>query len=163
MPIVKCKICSKEFYGKPFFLKQGNAKYCSKKCMHIGSRTGKIVKCHSCDKEVYKTKKALRVSKSKTYFCTKSCQTKWRNSVFIGPKHVNWKDGRFSYKSVMLRNKVPKICKLCKNKDSRVLAVHHLDHNKKNNDLLNLAWLCHNCHFLVHHDKETKKYMEALV
>ena len=163
MSIVKCLICHKEFYGKPYFLKIGQAKYCSEVCMRIGSRTGKIVNCHACGKEVYKTKKALRVSKSKTYFCTKSCQTKWRNSIFVGPKHANWIDGRNSYKSVMLRNKVPKICKLCKNVDSRVLAVHHLDHNRKNSSLSNLIWLCHNCHFLVHHDKETIKRMEALV
>ncbi len=163
MPIVKCLICLKEFYGKPYFLKIGQAKYCSQKCMRLASRTGKVVTCHSCGKEVYKTKKALRVSKSKTYFCTKSCQTKWRNSVFVGPKHANWIDGRNSYKSVMLRNKVPKICKLCKNKDSRVLAVHHLDHDRKNSNLSNLIWLCHNCHFLAHHDKETIKYMETLV
>src|ERR1035437_3421885 len=109
MPIVKCKICSKEFYGKPYHIKIGYAKYCSKKCMCIGSRTGKIVQCHSCGKEVYKTKKALRVSKSKTYFCTKSCQTKWRNSVFIGPKHANWKNGLSAYRSVLSRHKVPKI------------------------------------------------------
>ena len=163
MPIVKCLICKKEFYGKPFFLRNGYAKYCSQKCMHLGSRTGKMVNCYACGKEVYKTKKALRVSKSKTYFCTKSCQTKWRNSVFVGSKHANWKNGRYSYKSVMLRNKVPKICKLCKNKDARVLAVHHLDHNRENSSLSNLVWLCHNCHFLVHHDKETSKNMEILV
>ena len=163
MPIVKCLICKREFYGKPYFLRIGQAKYCSQACMRIGSRTGKIVNCHACGKEVYKTKKALRVSKSKTYFCTKSCQTKWRNSIFVGPKHANWIDGRNSYKSVMLRNKVPKICKLCKNVDSRVLAVHHIDHNRKNRSLSNLIWLCHNCHFLVHHDKETIKRMEALV
>ncbi len=163
MPIVECKICSKKFYGKPFFLKRGHAKYCSQKCMRVGSRTGRIVNCHSCGKEVYKTQKALKGSKSKMYFCTKSCQTKWRNSVFIGPKHANWKSGRYSYKSVMLRNKVPKICKICKNKDGRVLAVHHLDKNKKNNNLSNLIWLCHNCHFLVHHNKETIKNMETLV
>ena len=164
MPIVECKICSMKFYGKPFFLKRGHAKYCSQKCMRAGSRTGKVVKCHSCNKEVYKTKKALRVSKSKTYFCTKSCQTKWRNSVFIGPKHANWKDGLHSYRSTMSRHKVPKICKLCKTTDSRVLAVHHIDRNKKNSSISNLVWLCHNCHFLVHHDKdEEKKFMEALV
>lgn len=164
MPIVLCKICSKEFYGKPFFLKRGQAKYCSQECMRVGSKTGKIVKCHSCDKSVYKTQKALRVSKSKTYFCTKSCQTKWRNSVFVGPRHANWKDGKHSYKSVILRNKIPKFCKLCKNNDYRVLAVHHIDQNRKNNSISNLVWLCHNCHHLVHHDKEEKqKFMETLV
>jgi len=154
MPIVKCKICSKDFYGKPFFLKQGHAKYCSQVCMRIGSKTGKIVKCHSCNKEVYKTKKALRVSKSKNYFCTKSCQTKWRNSVFVGSKHANWKEGRFAYRSVLGRYKVEKICGICKTTDFRILAVHHIDHDRKNNSVSNLAWLCHNCHFLLHHYKD---------
>lgn len=161
--MVKCLICHKEFYGKPYFLKIGQAKYCSQVCMRIGSRTGKIMNCHACGKEVYKTQKALKGSKSKTYFCTKSCQTKWRNSVFIGPKHANWKNGRHSYRSVMLRNKVPKICKLCKNEDSRVLAVHHIDKNRGNSNLSNLVWLCYNCHFLVHYHKDIKKYMETLV
>lgn len=164
MPIVLCKICSKKFYGKPFFLKRGHAKYCSQECMRIGSRTGKIVKCSLCDKEVYKTKKALRVSKSKTYFCTKSCQTKWRNSIFIGAKHSNYKNGLYSYRSVLSRHKVPKVCKLCKTNDVRLLAVHHIDHIRNNNSISNLVWLCHNCHFLVHHDKdEEKKFMETLV
>lgn len=163
MPIVECKICYKKFYGKPFFLKQGHAKFCSDKCMRVSRKTGKMVNCHSCGKEVYKTQKALNGSKSGTYFCTKSCQTKWRNSVFIGSKHANWKNGKHSYRSVMSRNKVPKICKLCKNEDSRVLIVHHLDHNRENSDLSNLIWLCCNCHFLVHHDKETIKCMETLV
>jgi hypothetical protein len=164
MPIVACKICSKEFYGKPCFLKKGQAKYCSQVCMRLGSKTGKIVKCHSCEKEVYKTKKALRVSKSKTYFCTKSCQTKWRNSVFIGPLHANWKEGKFAYRSVLGRHKVPKVCGICKTIDTRILAVHHIDHNRKNNSISNLAWLCHNCHFLLHHDKKIEqKFMEALV
>ena len=164
MPLVKCKICSKEFYGKPYFLKMGQAKYCSQQCMHIGSKTGKIVKCHSCSKEVHKTQKALRVSKSKTYFCTKSCQTKWRNSVFIGSKHANWKEGKFAYRSVLGRNKIPRICVLCRTDDSRVLAVHHIDKDRKNNNVNNLAWLCNNCHFLVHHyEKELQKFMETLV
>ena len=157
MPMVECKICSKKFYGKPFFIKIGQAKYCSRTCMRIGSKTGKVMKCHSCGKEVYKTKKALRLSKSKTYFCTKSCQTKWRNSVFVGPLHANWKDGRHSYKSVMLRYKIPKVCGICKTKDSRVLAVHHIDRDKKNSSISNLAWLCHNCHFLLHHYKDIEK------
>lgn len=132
--------------------------------MRIGSKTGKIVECHSCGKKVYKTQKALRVSKSKTYFCTKSCQTKWRNSVFVGSKHANWKEGKFAYRSVLGRNKIPKICALCKTKDSRVLAVHHIDKNRTNNNVNNLAWLCNNCHFLVHHyEKELQKFMETLV
>ncbi|MBI4281264.1 HNH endonuclease [Candidatus Uhrbacteria bacterium] len=35
-------------------------------------------------------------------------------------------------------------------KNNRVLLVHHIDENRKNNVLSNLVWLCRNCHFLVH-------------
>lgn len=152
MPLLrKCVTCKKEFKVKPFFVRSGNGKYCSAPCFHESMKSGKIVSCHSCGKNVYKTLKALRVSKSKTYFCTKSCQTRWRNSVFIGVKHANWIDGKYSYRGVMERNKIPPICYLCKTKDKRVLAVHHVDRNKKNNTVENLMWLCHNCHHLAHY------------
>lgn len=32
----------------------------------------------------------------------------------------------------------------------RILGVHHIDRNKKNNDLSNLEVLCPNCHSLEH-------------
>jgi hypothetical protein len=52
---------------------------------------------------------------------------------------------------------------LCSTKDERVLAVHHIDHNRLNNKLDNLAWLCHNCHHLVHHDNvEKHRFLEKL-
>lgn len=58
-----------------------------------------------------------------------------------------------------MRQSIPKICRLCKTKDIRVLAVHHIDKNRKNNKISNLAWLCHNCHLLVHHyDAERNKF-----
>lgn len=165
MPLIKkCKICRKEFETKNFWIKKGWGKYCSTTCQYKGRRNGKYVSCFGCEKEIYRTKRDLGRSKSKKYFCTKSCQTNWRNSVFVGPKHANYTTGIFSYRSVLTRHKVPQICCLCKTKDTRVLAVHHIDKNRLNNKLENLAWLCHNCHFLVHHyDDERKKFMVAIV
>lgn len=151
MTVVSCKICAKKFNAKPFWIKKGYGKYCSPKCQYEGRKNGKLVPCHICGKEAYKTQKELRVSKSKKYFCTKSCQTRWRNSEFTGNKHANWKTGAHAYRSVLKRHKVPQICGLCRTRDPRILAVHHIDRNRRNNDLGNLIWLCHNCHFLVHH------------
>jgi len=31
------------------------------------------------------------------------------------------------------------------------LVIHHIDHNHRNNDPVNLQTLCHNCHHLFHH------------
>ena len=103
-------------------------------------------------------------SKSKKYFCGKSCQTKWRNAEFVGPKHANWKHGEASYQSILCRNGIKKECVLCKTTDFRVLATHHIDHDHKNNELENLTFLCHNCHHLVHHHKEEReRLMVAIV
>lgn len=164
MPNVACKICKKKFYAKPHWLKQGWGKYCSSVCQYEGRKQGKIIKCFICDTERYRPKGVLKKSKSGKYFCGKSCQTRWRNIVFTGEKHANWKHGKYAYRSVLARHNVEKICTLCATKDKRVLAVHHIDHNHANNILKNLTWLCHNCHFLVHHDiKEQKKLKEYLV
>jgi len=152
MPIVDCKVCSKKFYAKPFILKKGFGKFCSAACQHIGKRNGKIVECSICKKKVYKPLRALLRSKSKKYFCGKSCQTIWRNTIaFIGPKHANWKGGESAYRDILIRSKIPQTCKKCETKDKRILAAHHVDKNKKNNSIENLIWLCHNCHYLIHH------------
>ena len=164
MPQVKCKKCEKKFYAKPSWLKNGHGIYCSPACQYLGVRKGRTVACFICGVKVYKSPQTLRRSKSKKYFCSKSCQTKWRNSVFIGPRHANWIHGQQAYRSVLSRSGVVKMCSLCFVKDGRVMATHHIDQNRKNNKLNNLAWLCHNCHFLVHHyDVERQKLMEVLV
>lgn len=164
MPIQICRTCSVNFYAKPFLIKKGWGKYCSSKCQYLGRRKGRNICCYVCNKEVYRNRKALTQSKSGNYFCGKSCQTKWRNSEFIGPKHANWRHGGACYKSVLTRNNVSKMCNLCKTTDERLLAVHHIDRDHKNNKLENLAWLCHNCHHLVHHDKsERERFMVAIV
>ncbi|MBU6388438.1 HNH endonuclease [Patescibacteria group bacterium] len=157
MAIVACKKCGKEFYAKPSWLKIGFGKYCSADCHHASMKNGEEVPCAICGKLSYKTQKGLKGSKSGKYFCSKSCQTLWRNQLYIGPAHKNFKTGEFVYRGVIERANIPKICRLCKTIDYRVLAVHHIDKNRKNNELENLAWLCHNCHFLVHHDRSERE------
>ncbi|OGI64187.1 hypothetical protein A2914_00585 [Candidatus Nomurabacteria bacterium RIFCSPLOWO2_01_FULL_41_21] len=163
MPIVKCNLCSKSFFGKLSAIKKGWAKYCSSFCQYEARKKGKTLPCHICGKKTYKQVKQLTKSKSGKFFCGKSCQTVWRNQYFVGIKHHNWKTGLFVYRSLLTRHKTPKICILCKSRDRRVLAVHHIDKNRKNNKVSNLAWLCNNCHFLVHHYKdESLKFKKNL-
>ncbi len=155
MTQVKCKICQRDFEAKQSRLQKGWAKYCSKYCQYESQKVGKILECTTCSKEIYRNNKDQSRSKSKKYFCSKTCQTSWRNSVlYSGSDHSNWAGGESSYRSRLLRSKRQKICEKCLNIDVRVLAVHHKDKNRKNNTLSNLIWLCHNCHYLVHHDKK---------
>ena len=108
--------------------------------------------CSWCGKHVYRNIKDQARSHSKTFYCSKSCQTKWRNSVlFVGSKHSNWVSGESSYRAALKRTDVLQICSKCSTDDKRVLAVHHRDRDRTNNVVTNLIWLCHNCHYLVHH------------
>ncbi len=149
--IRKCRVCGNSFETKPYFVRRGQGNFCSIACRAQAMRRGKVVKCSTCKKQIYRKPRLLRLSKSKTYFCNKSCQTKWRNQFFVGKKHTNWRNGRSVYKTVLRRLGREKICVLCKTKDERILAVHHIDRVRTNVDPENLAYLCHNCHFLVHH------------
>ncbi len=165
MPLIRnCKLCDTKFETKPSAVANGCGKYCSRECGHKAQRKGKDMECYLCGKYSYKSKTNLGRSKSGKFFCSKSCQTKWRNQEFAGPKHANWKGGRASYRELLERNNIPKICNLCKIGDERVMSAHHIDRNRKNNCVENLAWLCHNCHHLVHHHKdEQDKFMAVLV
>ncbi len=164
MPIVPCNVCTTSFYSKPSALKQGNGKYCSVACYKTARPTGKNMPCDICGRISYKQNKDLRRSKSGKFFCSKSCQTCWRNQLYVAERHKNFTTGQSSYRAVMNRANLPQVCGLCKTIDKRILAVHHIDKNRKNNKLENLAWLCHNCHFLVHHyEGERKTFMAAIV
>jgi len=158
MPCVKCAICKTGFYAKPFLLNHGWGKYCSRACQFKGQMKGKIVQCFTCGGCVYKGPRALRNSKSGKFFCNKSCQTIWRNSVVnIGENHSSWKDGNASYRKVLKRTGVVRACVSCDKDDKRILQVHHKDHNRSNNSVKNLVWLCLNCHHLVHRHPGTVK------
>lgn len=158
-----CKTCKNSFLARDSHVSRGWGIFCSAKCKHIGMRNRTTKYCYICDEILYRTNTQVKNSKSGKFFCSKSCQTKWRNSVYSGSKHLGWKDGFSTYRKDLLRSGVLQICALCKEKDLRVLAVHHLDENHSNNSLENLLWLCHNCHYLVHHDKLEKLRFEDTI
>lgn len=155
MPQGKCKICHKKFYVKPSHLERGWGKYCSKKCQSKAQLKGKYINCASCMKKIWRTPADFRKSKSKDFFCSKSCQTIWRNKIYSGPKHSNWAGGESTYRKTLIENGIPQICFRCGGKDQRVLTVHHKNKDRKNNKIKNLIWLCLNCHYLVHRYNES--------
>ena len=157
MPNVKCLICGKEFYVKPSHQKLGWGKYCSAFCRTKSQLNGKTVQCFICDKNVYRSLKDLRSSKSQKFFCGKKCQTIWRNSVlYSGINHVNWKHGKSAYRRILRSTGKKEICTLCRIDDVRIIIVHHIDKDRENNTIENLIWLCQNCHYLVHHFNEAQ-------
>ena len=156
MPDIVCKICGKGFYSKQNWIKRGWGKYCSKKCQYEGQKRGKLVNCFTCSKEVYKSLEDIKNSKSGNFFCS--------NNIYVGPMHANWRTGISIYRKLLIKTNKQQLCTFCKNDDKRILAVHHIDRNRKNNELTNLIWLCHNCHYLIHHyNRDREKLMEMLV
>lgn len=126
MPTVKCRRCDKDFYVKLNRLEKGWGRYCSNECKHISLQTGDIRACVTCGKGTYKSRKDQRRSMSGNFFCSKSCQTVWRNSVLhIGSDHTNWRTGINVYRDILKRTGVSQVCTKCKTEDARVLAVHH--------------------------------------
>jgi 5-methylcytosine-specific restriction endonuclease McrA len=57
----------------------------------------------------------------------------------------------------MRRSDRPQVCERCGLTDERLLTVHHLDEDRTNNRLDNLAWLCPNCHYLIHHFEDERE------
>src|SRR5688572_23588113 len=126
---IACTLCGKRFAVKPSRAKRGHGTYCSAACLYAAQRRRITVTCYICKKEIYKTPSQLKKSRSKEYFCGKSCQAKWRNAVFAGPLHRSWKNGATIYRRFLQKQDVPQACLRCGTKDRRVLAVHHLDGN----------------------------------
>ena len=160
MPIVKCKICSKEFYVKPSHQKLGWGKYCSIACRSKSQVKGQFVECSICHTKTYRRLSKLSHSLSHKFFCSKSCQTIWRNSQYIEDKSKNWKNGKQAYRNILKRNGIPPACAICGITDIRILNAHHKNHDRNVNNIHNLVWLCLNCHYLVHHDKNIESKIQ---
>ena len=89
---VQCSVCGKIFFrtkNRVLSDIKGKVKFvrCSNKCY---VKTGKIVKCNFCGKEIYKTIRALK--KSKTNYCSSKCccaqgnKIRWKNHISLKEK-----------------------------------------------------------------------------
>lgn len=153
-----CIICSKKFLRKKSQILLSGGKYCSNKCRFVGRKNGKNIICSVCGCEVYRSSKELKRSKSGKYFCSNNCLLRWLYKKYAGQS--NWKGGFFTeYRKKLVRNSIGKQtdCLLCKENNLKMLVAHHVDKDRLNNSVSNLRWLCHNCHFLVHHYKKEEK------
>ena len=103
----------------------------------------KLEKCSNCGKE-----RIVRMdSKYKTNFC-RSCLATERGKVYgkiYGP--LSKIDGRSAYRKKAFKY-FKKECAFCGS--IKNTEIHHIDLNRKNNDILNLIPLCNSCHKSVH-------------
>jgi len=87
---VSCRQCHKKFlrrskdkFGNP---KVHRKKHCSRKCYYksqIGQqRSGKLLRCKTCNKEIWVKTAVLKRSKSGVFFCKYSCFTRhWKKNL----------------------------------------------------------------------------------
>lgn len=129
---------------KPYIIK-----CCDKNCSYkffSESRTKRL--CSNCRiKKREKISFRLICEKCGNHFIWKNRQKKICKSCY---KNLNTNKGysyNFSKISHSIRNKEKK-CQCCET-DKR-LIVHHLDGNKKNDNLNNLITLCVQCHASIH-------------
>lgn len=153
----KCVQCGNAFETTNYFISKGQGRFCSRKCYYKNARKGVRKKCDGCNKQVYRNVTQIKRSKSGKFFCSKSCQTVWRNKHYSKEKHTRWKGGEYTYRRLLKNTDTKIACLRCGTSDRRILAVHHKDGDHSHNSVENLCWLCHNCHALVHADSQEFK------
>jgi len=102
------------------------------------------VDCDTCNKIFEVEEREKQFPKKDKYYCSRSCA----NSVGGTAKSNNLlKNGKLYYRTLGLKFHGKK-CISCGY--DKVIAIHHIDHDRTNNDKNNLVPLCPNCHALVH-------------
>jgi hypothetical protein len=109
-------------------------------CYGISQR--KEVPCLVCKKPI------LAGFNKKT--CSRNCANKNRIGIKykIGSPEDKARVQKF-LKLKLLKQRGSK-CERCKYEKYEILQVHHIDRNRKNNHLSNLALICPNCHYEEH-------------
>lgn len=115
------------------------------------NNTYHLVKCFVCGREKYSNKKTVKV-------CSKKCYSKY----YIGEKHPRWNGGKSThsggYLTVRISQGVYRLAhriiyeKHIGRKLKKCEVVHHIDGNKKNNNVDNLQIMSNGQHH-SHHAK----------
>lgn len=110
-----------------------------------------IKKCENCQKEFEYVGRMKTKSFNKPMYCSISCsnnRTKW------------WSSNSKNYRTIARQNNEKFKCVVCG--FDKIVAIHHIDENKKNNDPSNLIPLCPNHHEMCHskYKSEIKPYID---
>ena len=151
----ECETCSKEFFAELKYIARGHAKFCSRSCASKQPRESKNlnVECSFCNKQFHKSPSKIKQSKSGLFFCCRShkdAAQRLGGIEEIQPPHYGTSNGKAGYRRAAL-NHYPSQCNRCGyDKFAQALVVHHIDHDRDNNDLSNLEVLCPTCHWEHH-------------
>ena len=146
-PNTICVVCDKAIYRRPGVLKQnkGNV-YCNQSC--YGRACRKEIPCLVCG--------TLLLSGLNKKTCSRSCANKNRTGISYNTGRLKDKVQSQKRLKVRLLKTRGKQCERCGFDVYQILQVHHIDRNRKHNELCNLELLCPNCHTEEHYLKKSK-------
>lgn len=138
--ITKCLVCSKDFTHH----KTKKRRFCSNACSIKSRYPDRSKNCRVCN-EIFK----ITAVNVENIYCSKKCYdcSGVRSVKKIREKNPNFIGGKFSYRRYALRE-LPNFCCICHS--AKKLDAHHIDSDRENNELWNLAILCHTCHMKYH-------------
>lgn len=148
---VECEVCGTIFNRQKRQLK---AHTCSFKCVALLKGDRVIVQCAHCGSSVEKQASKLNNSRSGLYFCNRVCKELAQQYIpEIQPAHYGTASAETGYRDKAFKY-YPHECQLCGYKENKAaLVVHHIDHNRSNDEIQNLIILCANCHAITHWSK----------
>jgi hypothetical protein len=151
-----CENCEKSFDAPVNNIRKGYGRFCSRSCG--ASFNGRIrvsykrdtlhTTCDWCSTPFIIKPSRFKRSKSGLTFCSRSCKCKAQRiggRTEIQPNHYG-SDNASDYRSTALRFYKNRCADCHYDTHVRVLEVHHVDGNRSNNAVENLAVLCPICH-----------------
>lgn len=167
-----CKYCGKEFFAL-YHEDNGFTEFCSKECSSKFAYEDKLLLekekiCKECGKifidkfpfrkqccsEICKQNRAkrLRIESRVRRGITKCGFVGKGGASKKGKEHHSYKSGIGEYREIkynyMKENNIPELCEICGS--TEFLVVHHIDHNRNNNNIENLQLVCRSCHIKLH-------------
>lgn len=126
-----CEQCGKEFDRLPCQVtRKGQGRFCSRNCMIDNKKNGSIVNCTNCGKKFYR--RFGEQGNTINQFCSGDCYSEYR--------YKNLKDT--TYKKILTRHEHRIVAEnVLGRKLKKEEIVHHVDGNKHNNSVSNLAVL----------------------
>ena len=149
---VECVYCKEKFYKAKRFVKEGKDNFCNKEHYTLYQSRNKVeVRCSYCGESKQISRSKAKSCKTGYFFCNRDCQSKAQSTDSGVEYHSNYLNGAWvEYRRKAFTLGEPK-CSICGYDEYKEgLEVHHLDKDRRNNDLDNLKVVCAICHRLLH-------------
>ena len=141
--IKKCLYCNKEFETLPSYIKKGGGKYCSRSCVRTHKNIlNNPVNIPGVKEKISKNHKDVSGKNNPMY----GKRDKESPNYIDGRSKINGRIGRRVAFTNLLNQ-----CYICGETDIKKLDAHHLDRNRKNNNISNLKIVCKTCHMTKVH------------